>query len=143
MPINLTLSWVSWHYLKAITQFAQINQVSRVTHRKCIICIFSLFLLHLLIFRWNGGMPRYLSIISHQCPLDWPTIGFPWIGKPHRQLTSCKVIVISPTGRWKLFVSGHQRSTKDDIKYLSTLIAFIFAIWKNPIFFRAYWHSGW
>lgn len=62
----------------------------------------SFFLLFCFIFCSFAGMPSNPSIKSTHGPSAWLIIGFPWIGNPHKQLMSCSVTVISPTGRWKV-----------------------------------------
>jgi hypothetical protein len=43
-----------------------------------------------------------------------PLIGNPSSSRPRIMVVSCKLIVISPQGRWKEWVSGHHQSTKAD-----------------------------
>ena len=49
-------------------------------------------------------------------PQVGPTKTLPSIGSPKITSTSCKVIDISPCGRWNVWVSGHYRSTRADIR---------------------------
>ena len=42
-------------------------------------------------------------------------IAGPWIRRPRRMATSCKVIVISPTGTWNVCVSGRDLSMSEVI----------------------------
>ena len=54
------------------------------------------------------------SILAHrfvQVLLLGPTIASPLMGNPMITSTSCNVIVISPCGRWNVWVSGRYRST--------------------------------
>ena len=53
----------------------------------------------------------------------FPMIGNPFAKSPSITSISCKVIPISPWGKWKVCVSGHHRLTKVVIKAWSTSIS--------------------
>ena len=58
----------------------------------------------------RSGLPRNSSTRArHPSETAGPITGLPRIGNPSSMATSCKVIVISPHGRWKLCVSGLHR----------------------------------
>ena len=64
--------------------------------------------------RGAGGLiPIMFSTMSlHPSDCTMPVTATPSNGSPRIMATSCRVTVISPQGRWKVWVSGRQRSTK-------------------------------
>ena len=61
-----------------------------------------------------------------------PIIASPSIGIPKRTSISYNVIVISPCGRWKVWVSGHHHSTKAVIKLWSISLDGVLCSPSNP-----------
>ena len=57
------------------------------------------------------GFPKSLTHSVSQCLWQFPVTAFPSTGSPNSIETSWRVIVHSPTGRWKVCVSGLHLST--------------------------------
>ena len=62
---------------------------------------------------WNPRKSRHTSVQVF-CVL--PVIAWPSTGSPRRTSTSYNVMLTSPCGMWKVWVSGHHRSTKAVIR---------------------------
>ena len=67
-------------------------------------------------FPFIGRKPRNSSQTFSQIFCVLPVIASPSTGSPRITSTSCNVMVISPCGMWKVWVSGRHRSTKAVIR---------------------------
>ena len=77
-------------------------------------------------------IPSILQHSSAHVLLVVPTIALPSIGIPKITSTSCNVIVVSPCGKWKVWVSGRHRLTKAVIKLWSISLHEVLYNPSNP-----------
>ena len=91
-----------------------------------ILCPLSTVLVGLIPSILRHSLAHVLSVV--------PTIALPSIGIPKISSTSCNVIVVSPCGKWKVWVSSRHCLTKAVIKLWSISLHGVLYNPSNPTF---------